>query len=43
MSSEELFSSFRMAVINSSDAIPHFGEISDTGDQGGDFIFLKTK
>lgn len=43
LSSEQLFSSFRIAVINNSDAIPQFGEISDVGDQGGDFIFLKRK
>lgn len=43
LSSEQLFSSFRIAVINNSDAIPQFGEISNVGDQGGDFIFLKRK
>ncbi len=43
MSSEEFFSSFRIDVINNSDAIPQYGEIRDTGDQGGDFIFLKSK
>ena len=43
LSSEQLFSSFRMDVINNSDAIPQYGEIGDTGDQGGDFIFLKSK
>ena len=41
LSSEELFSSFRMAVINNSDAIPQYGEIEKVGDEGGDFIFLK--
>lgn len=41
LSSEQLFSSFRIAVINNSDAIPMFGEIAKVGDQGGDFIFLK--
>ena len=43
LSSEQLFSSFRLAVMNNSDAIPQYGEISDTGDQGGDFIFLNSK
>jgi caspase domain-containing protein len=43
LSSEELFSSFRMAVINNSNAIPQYGEISNVGDQGGDFIFLKRR
>ncbi len=41
LSSEELFSSFRIAVINNSDAVPQFGEIRNGGDEGGDFIFLK--
>ncbi|MFC2129504.1 caspase family protein [Bacteroidota bacterium] len=41
LSSEQLFSSFRIAVINNSDAIPQFGEIGNVGDEGGDFIFIK--
>ena len=41
LSSEQLFSSFRIAVINNSDAIPQYGEIGNVGDQGGDFIFIK--
>ncbi|KKL56462.1 hypothetical protein LCGC14_2245180, partial [marine sediment metagenome] len=41
LSSEQLFSSFRMAVINNSDAIPQYGEIRNVGDEGGDFIFLR--
>lgn len=40
LSSEQLFSSFRMAVINNSSVIPQFGEIKDVGDEGGDFIFI---
>jgi len=40
LSSEQLFSSFRIAVINNSDAIPQYGEIRNVGDEGGDFIFL---
>jgi hypothetical protein len=43
LSSEQLFSSFRIAVINNSDAIPQYGEIKNVGDEGGDFIFLKKK
>ena len=43
LSSEQLFSSFRIAVINNSNAIPQYGAISDTGDQQGDFVFLKSK
>ncbi len=41
ISSEQLFSSLKMAVMNNSDAIPMFGEIRNVGDQGGDFIFIK--
>jgi len=43
LSSEQLFSSFRIAVINNSSAVPRYGEIRNVGDQGGDFIFLKRK
>ena len=38
---EELFSSFKIAVLNNSPNIPQYGEIKDTGDEGGDFIFIK--
>jgi hypothetical protein len=41
LSSEQLYSSFRIAVINNSDAVPQYGEIGNVGDQGGDFIFIK--
>lgn len=41
ISSEELFSSFKNAVLNNSPNIPQYGEIKDTGDEGGDFIFVK--
>jgi hypothetical protein len=40
LSSEQLFSSFRMAVINNSDVVPQFGVINNVGDEGGDFIFI---
>ena len=43
LSSEQLFSSFRIAVINNSDAIPQYGEIGNVGDEGGDFIFIRRK
>lgn len=41
--SEQLFSSFRTAVINNSEngQVPQFGEIRQAGDEGGDFIFIK--
>ena len=43
LTSEELFSSIRMAVINNSPnfQVPQYGAIHDAGDQGGDFIFIK--
>lgn len=40
-SSEELFSSFKIAVMNNSDNIPMFGVIQDVGDEGGDFLFIR--
>src|SRR4030042_2203970 len=40
LSSEQLFSSIRIAVINNSDVIPQYGEIMQVGDEGGDFIFV---
>lgn len=39
--SEQLFSSFRIAVINNSDVVPQYGEIRNVGDEGGDFIFIR--
>jgi len=39
--SEQLFFSFKPAVLNNSDNIPQFGEIKDAGDEGGDFIFMR--
>ena len=41
LSSYELFNSFRIAVINNSNALPQYGEIQNVGDEGGDFIFLR--
>jgi len=41
ISAEELFSSFKNAVLNNSPNIPQYGEIKDTGDEGGDFVFVK--
>ncbi|MFC2115360.1 caspase domain-containing protein [Bacteroidota bacterium] len=39
--SEQLFFSFKPAVLNNSGNIPQFGEIKDAGDEGGDFIFIR--
>jgi len=43
ISSEQLFNSFKVAVINNSanGQIPQYGEVKQTGDEGGDFIFIK--
>ena len=41
VSASELFSSFREAVLNNSPNVPQYGVIQDTGDEGGDFIFIK--
>jgi len=43
LSSEQLFASFRSAVINNSPnrQVPQFGEIREAGDEGGDFVFIK--
>lgn len=43
LSSEELFSSFRMAVISNSKVVPQYGVIQDVGNEGGDFIFLRKR
>jgi hypothetical protein len=43
LTSEELFYSMKTAVINNSPTIPQFGEILNTGDEGGDFIFIKKR
>ena len=41
--SQEMFVSMRTAVINNSPTgqVPQFGEIRETGDEGGDFIFVR--
>ena len=43
LSSEQLFIKSKDAVINNSPLrqIPQFGEIRETGDEGGDFIFVR--
>ncbi len=41
LTSEDLFYSFKTAVVNNSPNIPQFGEILNTGDEGGDFIFIR--
>ncbi len=43
LSAEQLFASFKIAVINNSSTnqVPQFGEIRETGDEGGDFLFIR--
>jgi hypothetical protein len=43
LSADQLFRSFKIAVINNSPngQVPQYGPISQAGDEGGDFIFLK--
>ena len=41
LSSELLFSSFKITVMNNSPNVPQFGVIQNVGDEGGDFIFIK--
>lgn len=40
LSSEQLFSSMRTAVMNNSDNVPQYGTIQNVGDEGGDFVFI---
>lgn len=41
LSSEQLFSKIRIAVINNSKVLPQYGVIQEVGDEGGDFIFIR--
>ena len=41
IASEQLFASFKEAVMNNSENIPQFGTIQNSGDEGGDFIFIR--
>jgi hypothetical protein len=43
ISSSELFSNMREAVINNSEIVPQFGTIQNVGDEGGDYIFIQRK
>ena len=43
LSSEQLFYSFKMAVLSNTSVEPQYGEIRNVGNEGGDFIFLKRK
>ena len=41
VSAAEIFNSFREAVLNNSPNIPQYGMIQNSGDEGGEFIFIK--
>lgn len=41
LTSEQLYSSLKEAVINNSSNIPQYGTIQNVGDEGGDFIFIR--
>jgi hypothetical protein len=41
LSSQQLFTSFREAVMNNSPNTPQYGTIQNAGDEGGDFIFIR--
>ena len=43
LSSQQLFASFRTAVINNSpnQQVPQYSDIQQAGDEGGDFIFIR--
>ena len=41
ITADQLFSSFRQAVINNSDNKPQYGVIQHAGDEGGEFVFVR--
>lgn len=41
ITSEQLFSRLRTAVLNNTPNVPQYGEVKNTGDEGGDFIFIR--
>jgi hypothetical protein len=40
LTSEQLFTNIKPAVMNNSETIPQYGTIQSAGDEGGDFIFV---
>ncbi len=43
LTSESLFISFRTPVLNNSPTIPQYGTIQNSGDEGGEFVFIKRR
>jgi len=41
ISARQIFYGIETAVLNNTHTVPQFGVIQDTGDEGGDFIFIK--
>lgn len=41
ISARQLFFGLETAVLNNTNTVPQFGVIQDTGDEGGDFIFIR--
>lgn len=41
ITAKELFDSFYKAILNNSDNLPQYAAIKNTGDEGGEFIFIK--
>jgi hypothetical protein len=41
LTAEQLFLDLRLAVLNNSANVPQYGTIQNTGDEGGEFIFVK--
>jgi hypothetical protein len=41
LTAKQLFSSLETAVLNNTHTVPQYGTIQDTGDEGGDFVFVK--
>ena len=40
LTSEQLFTTIKPAILNNSETIPQYGTIQSAGDEGGDFIFI---
>ncbi|MBS1491678.1 MAG: hypothetical protein JSS93_14215 [Bacteroidetes bacterium] len=41
ITAHDLFNALYTAVLNNTNTVPLYGVIQDTGDEGGEFIFIK--